>query len=90
MPEDFEANALAGENYYNQGIDLYLASQDVKDDKKEAKMLADAKEFWKKALPYLEKAHKLKADDDDVKKLLIEVYFKTGDEKKASELKKEQ
>ena len=58
----------------------------MNDTKKFDKLKAEQTEYFKQSLPYFEKARELNPEDKDVLKALREVYYKTGDTKKAMEI----
>lgn len=65
-PESFETNFNLAGLHYNRGADLIKQANemDLKDYQKNGKALVDkSQEAFKKALPYLEKAHQLKPED---------------------------
>lgn len=84
-PNDFNTNASIGLNLFNQGADKYNASINSNVMAEQEKLVNEAKEIWKKAQPFLEKAVSLKSDNTDKKVLrdvynsLGDVYYKTGD-----------
>ena len=47
---------------------------------------AEQVEYFKQSLPYFEKAREINPKDQDILKALREVYYKTGDTKKAMEI----
>ena len=86
-PNDFDVNELIGQIYYTQGFDIYSKSLDEKDEKKSEKMEKESDIYFKKSIPYFETAYKIKPNDEQLKKILTELYLKTGDQKKADALK---
>ena len=86
-PNDFDVNELIGQIYYTQGYDIYTKSMDEKDEKKADKMEKESDVYFKKSIPYFETAHKVKPEDEQLKKILGELYLKTGDKAKADALK---
>lgn len=86
-PDNFNTNYLLGINYFNAGADTYNKSVKEKDAKKIAKLEEQSNEEFKKAIPYLEKAHKADPKDGDTMRVLAEIYAKLGDFAKAKEYK---
>ncbi|MCX6350548.1 MAG: retroviral-like aspartic protease family protein [Bacteroidetes bacterium] len=86
-PDNFYVNHYAGLNYYNMGVGVFEQSEKLTDMKAITKKEDEAKEIWKKAIPLLEKAMKVKPEEKDSKKYLIELYARTGDVDKATKLK---
>lgn len=74
------ANEIAYYNlgilYFNMAVDLDEAAIDIKDDNeyKEAKAMVNQK--FKKALPYIEKAHNLKPEDKTIINTLKTIYYR--------------
>jgi len=77
-PDDFKVNYSIGAFYNNLGAGKMKAAQDEKDMKKAAAMENEAVEIFKKAIPYLEKAHDIDKGDRDTMKALKQLYAKTG------------
>lgn len=84
-PNDFNINYSLGASFFNQGATVYNQSLNEKDMNKATKLENQAKEIWKKSIPYMEKAHALKPEDKDVINVLAEVYAKLGDFQKSNE-----
>lgn len=84
--ESFEANYGMGASHYNKGVNVRDKSLEEKDKKKQADMEAEFKDEFKKALPYFEKAHKIRPDDKEVIQNMLTIYILLGNEKKAEEL----
>ena len=74
-PEYIESIANLGRIYYNQGVTQQGDANMIDDVKKYQEELAKAKELFKKALPYFEKAHKAKPDNRDYMTALRGIYY---------------
>ena len=57
-PESTEANSNLGRVYYNQGVNKQGEANMINDSKQYQEELNKAKDLFKQALPYYEKAHK--------------------------------
>jgi len=79
---------MRGLLFVGQANDLVVKMNNLKmnETKKFEAYKAEQKEYFKQSLPYFEKARELNPDDQDVLKALREVYYKTGDTKKAMEI----
>jgi len=53
----FDANYNLGAFYFNQGVEMNNAANEIQDNKKYDAARAEAKKVFQKAKPYLEKAH---------------------------------
>ena len=78
-PESFNTNYSLGMSFFNQGADKYNESIKEKNIKKSNDMLAEAKEKFKTAIPYLEKAHSKQPSEKDILSVLAESYAKLED-----------
>ncbi|MGZ5242501.1 MAG: tetratricopeptide repeat protein [Bacteroidia bacterium] len=78
-PESFSTNYSLGMSFFNQGADKYNESIKEKNAKKSEDQLNAAKERFRKAIPYLEKAHGQKPAEKDVIQVLAEIYAKLDD-----------
>ena len=74
-PEYIESIANLGRIYYNQGVTQQGDANMIDDAKKYQEELAKAKELFKKALQYFEKAHKAKPDNRDYMTALRGIYY---------------
>ena len=66
-PEAVESLSSLGRVYYNQGVNKQGEANMINDSKKYQEELTVAKDLFKKALPYFEKAHQLKPDESEYK-----------------------
>ncbi len=85
----FDANYSLGALYYNKAVEITEKMNALPVDKMdEYNKLKEERDQWlKKALPYLEKAHKLKPDDLNTVAALREVYMRLGDTEKSKQMK---
>lgn len=91
-PNYFEANFNIAVVYYNQAADLIKKANemDLKTYQKKGKAIEDeAREGFRKAMPYLEKASQLKPDDLTVLETLQTVYSQLKMNEKVVELSKQ-
>lgn len=90
-PDYFEANFNIAVVYYNQAADLIKKANemDLKTYQKNGKAIEDeAREGFKKAMPYLEKASQIKPDDLTVLETLQTVYSQLKMNEKVVEVSK--
>ena len=75
-PEFFEAYYNLGVLYFNEGVELTDEANQITDNAKyeKAKAIADAK--FKEALPYIEKSHELRPDDQGIMSTLKTLYYR--------------
>ncbi len=92
-PDYYEATFNYGAIHYNRAADILKEFNDIplgKDYKKYAQMEKEYEEkaatHFKKALPYLEKAHQIKGDDEKLLEILGGVYTRLDMEEKAKEV----
>lgn len=85
-PTYFDAAYSIGALIFNQGAAMINDANNLTDDKayKAAKILAEAR--IKEALPYLEKAHELKPEDQSTMMSLKELYARTNQMDKYNEM----
>jgi len=79
-PDDFTAAYNLGVIYFNRGVDTVTAANKIRDEKKYKKMKDQADEYFLKAIPYLEKAHKLKPKEKSVINTLRTLYYRLRNE----------
>lgn len=85
-PNNFNAQYNTGVFYFNQATELYKKANDLslKEYGEKGKAIEDkAKEFLKKALPYMEKASEIKPDDPYIFNTLSGLYLRLGMDVKA-------
>ncbi len=85
----FDANYSLGALYYNKAVEITDQMNKLPVDKiDEYNKLKKERDAWlQKALPYLEKAHKLKPDDLNTILALREIYMRLGQTDKSNQMK---
>lgn len=74
-PESIEAMSALGRVYYNQGVNKQGEANMINDSKKYQEELAVAKDLFKKALPYFQKAHEMKPTESEYMIALRGIYY---------------
>lgn len=74
-PESIEAMSAIGRVYYNQGVNKQGEANMINDSKKYQEELAVAKDLFKKALPYFQKAHEMKPAESEYMIALRGIYY---------------
>lgn len=74
-PESIESMSALGRVYYNQGVNKQGEANMINDSKKYQEELTLAKDLFKKALPYFEKAHQLKPEESEYMIALRGIYY---------------
>lgn len=74
-PAYTDALSNLGRVYYNQGVNKQGEANLINDSKQYQEELGKAKDFFKKALPYFEKAHQLKPDEREYMTALRGIYY---------------
>lgn len=74
-PDYIESLSNLGRIYYNQGVNKQGEANMINDSKQYQEELAVAKEFFKKALPYFEKAHQMKPEEREYMTALRGIYY---------------
>ncbi len=88
-PENFDANYNVGAMFVNQSgkiVEQMNADLNMEQAKYE-KLKADLDALYKKAIPYLEKAHELNPEDKATMQTLVELYVKTNSNEKYKTMK---
>lgn len=88
-PQYFDATFNLAAYYYNRAAEILAEANDMdlKDYQKKGKEIEEqAKAFFEKALPYLEKSEELKPEDPKVLGTLQTVYTRLGMDEKAQEI----
>lgn len=75
-PEFFDTQYNLGVCYYNMASNMFDAANDIMDNVEYNKAMAEAKEVFQEAIPYMEKAHELRPDDLDTMTSLRELYYR--------------
>ncbi|MEG1748087.1 MAG: tetratricopeptide repeat protein [Tannerellaceae bacterium] len=70
-----DALSNLGRVYYNQGVNKQGEANLINDSKQYQEELGKAKDLFKKALPYFEKAHQLKPEDVENMTALRGIYY---------------
>ncbi len=73
--------------YFNQGVEMNNAANEISDNKKYNEARAAAKKVFEQARPYLEKAHELEPTDISAISSLAQLYAMTGENDKYTEMK---
>lgn len=74
-PDYIESLSNLGRIYYNQGVNKQGEANMINDSKQYQEELAKAKELFKKALPYFEKAHQMKPEEREYMTALRGIYY---------------
>ncbi|MDD2436425.1 MAG: tetratricopeptide repeat protein [Massilibacteroides sp.] len=74
-PENADILSNLGRVYYNQGVNKQGEANLINDNKLYQEELAKAKDYFKKALPYFEKAHQLKPENTEFMTALRGIYY---------------
>lgn len=74
-PDAVESLSSLGRVYYNQGVNKQGEANMINDSKKYQEELTVAKDLFKKALPYFEKAHQLKPEESEYMIALRGIYY---------------
>lgn len=84
--DNFYANLNKGILLYNMAADFNNQSMETDSRQKQSELNKKAKQHFKQAMPYLEKAHNLKPKDPTPIRPLKEIYVRLGMEEKADAL----
>ena len=87
-PSSFGANYNLGALYFNQGVETKNKANGTSNNSVYAKLNKQADAKFAKALPYLETANELDAEDKNTLLSLKQLYYLNGDYKKSEEMKK--
>ena len=87
-PSAFGANYNLGALYFNQGVETKNKANATSNNSLYKKLNNDADAVFAKALPYLETAHELNAEDKNTLLSLKQLYYLNGDYAKSEEMKK--
>lgn len=88
-PNHFDANYNMGAMFFNKGVEWNNKANDLplSEKKKYQEFSKNADEQFKKALPFLEKAHEINPNDVDVAKPLLKIYQMQNETEKYKALK---
>ncbi|MCS7162367.1 MAG: hypothetical protein NZ958_03445 [Bacteroidia bacterium] len=84
-PDNLNANYNLGAHYVNQGAEMAYKHNESRDEKTQQRYFAKMQEYFRLALPYLEKAYAQLNDDLGLIQSLIQVTTYLGMEDKAKE-----
>ena len=87
-PSAFGANYNLGALYFNQGVATKNKANATSDNSLYSKLNKEADAVFAKALPYLEAAHIINAEDKNTLLSLKQLYYLNGDYVKSEEMKK--
>jgi tetratricopeptide (TPR) repeat protein len=86
-PQYFDAVYNLGAFYFNEGVEMNNEANEIEDNKAYEAKRAEAKEEFKKGLPYLEKAHELDPNDTSAIVSLQQLYALLDMTEKYQEMK---
>jgi tetratricopeptide (TPR) repeat protein len=75
-PDFFDTQYNMGVCYYNMGVNMFDAANDIMDNAKYNAAVEEAKKVFSKSLPYMEHALEIKPDDMDTMTSLKELYYR--------------
>jgi tetratricopeptide (TPR) repeat protein len=87
-PSAFGANYNLGALYFNKGGETKNKANGTSNNAEYKKLNKKADDLFAKALPYLETAHELNAEDKNTLLSLKQLYYLNGDYAKSAEMKK--
>ena len=87
-PSAFGANYNLGALYFNQGVETKNKANATSNNSLYEKLNNEADAVFAKALPFLETAHNLNADDKNTLLSLKQLYYLNGNYGKSEEMKK--
>ncbi|MFP4620690.1 MAG: tetratricopeptide repeat protein [Bacteroidales bacterium] len=79
-PELHMALYNLGVLYFNEGVDLVTKANEVEDDDEYKELRDKANEYFKEAMPYMEKALEIKPQDTNVLSTLRTLYYRLRSE----------
>lgn len=86
-PNYFDAVYNLGALYFNTGVEMNNAANEIQDNAAYNKAREEAKQVFLQAQPHLEKAHELDPEDMGAIKSLSQLYALIGDNEKYKEMK---
>jgi len=87
-PLYFEANYNLGALYFNLGVETIKKANATSNNNTHRKLKKAAESLFAKALPYMEAAHQIDANDENTMTSLKQLYYRNGDYAKSDEIKK--
>lgn len=90
-PDYFDANFNLGILHYNNGVEIIQAAGEIppSEQKKYEAEVAKAKDIFKKAAPYLEKAREIEPKDESTLRSLMAIYARTNQDDKYKDIQKD-
>ncbi|MDD6211519.1 MAG: tetratricopeptide repeat protein [Bacteroidales bacterium] len=88
-PNDAEIQSNLGRTYFNEAVKKVADANNISDQAKYQATLAEGKELYKQAMPYFEKAHELKPDENEYKIALRSIYYNLNMGDKYDQMEKE-
>jgi tetratricopeptide (TPR) repeat protein len=86
-PDVFETQYALGAAYINKAANMFTLANEIMDVKEYSDAIDQANDVYAKALPYMERANELKADDIDTLKSLQELYYRLKETDKYNSVK---
>lgn len=86
-PDYFDANYNLGAHYFNRGVEMNNAANEIEDNDKYKAARENAKKVFEKARPYLEKAHAQDETDRGALMSLSQLYALLNENEKYLEMK---
>lgn len=87
-PSSFAANYNLGAMYFNAGAETINKANATSNNNTYRKLKKQAELLFAKALPFMEAAHSLDANDENTMISLKQLYYRNGDYAKSEEIKK--
>ncbi|MAW30571.1 MAG: hypothetical protein CMD15_01500 [Flavobacteriales bacterium] len=87
-PSSFGANYNLGAMYFNAAAETINKANATSNNNTHTKLKKQAELLFAKALPYMEVAHQIDANDENTMISLKQLYYRNGDYAKSEEIKK--
>ena len=87
-PSSFGANYNLGAMYFNAAAETINKANATSNNNTYRKLKKQAELLFAKALPFMEAAHSLDANDENTMISLKQLYYRNGDYAKSEEIKK--
>ena len=87
-PSSFDANYSLGALFFNSAVELMDKANATSNNNTHRKLKKEAESLFAKALPYMEAAHSLDANDENTMISLKQLYYRNGNYAKSEEIKK--
>lgn len=84
--DNVEVNFGLTQVYFNQALVMMDEANNTMDNKKYEELKQKASNLYKKALPYLEKVHKIQPENEQITQALKNTYYNLGMEDKVAEI----